>query len=76
MKLQTQRWIDRWVGQCLCGVVSLWAGVWRFFKGPAYREPQHVLVIMLSEMGSIVLAGPMFAALRARFRTPPCTCCS
>ena len=73
MKLQTQRWIDRWVGQCLCGLVSLWARVWRFFKGSALEDtnsqhqPQHVLVIMLSEMGSIVLAGPMFAALRARF---------
>ena len=29
--------------------------------------PQHILVILLSEMGSIVLAGPMFAALRERY---------
>jgi len=30
-------------------------------------EPRHILVILLSEMGSVVLAGPMFAALRQRY---------
>jgi ADP-heptose:LPS heptosyltransferase len=33
----------------------------------ATRAPRHILVILLSEMGSIVLAGPMFAALRQRY---------
>jgi len=68
MKLQTQRWIDRWVGQLLCGVVSLWTrliGTRRPRIQPG-RAPRHILVILLSEMGSIVLAGPMFAALRQR----------
>jgi len=67
MKLQTQRWIDRWAGQLLCAAVSLWA---RFLGGQAQAMPQaprHILVILLSEMGSVVLAGPMFAALRARY---------
>ncbi len=69
MKLSTQRWIDRWVGQLLCSVVSVWA---RLTGGqqPQQRHPdapRHILVILLSEMGSIVLAGPMFAALRARY---------
>ncbi|MDD2924701.1 glycosyltransferase family 9 protein [Rhodoferax sp.] len=68
MKLQTQRWIDRWVGQVLCAVVSLWA---RLVSGrQAVRmpaNPRHILVILLSEMGSVVLAGPMFAALRQRY---------
>jgi len=69
MKLQTQRWIDRWVGQVLCGVVSLWARLvgTRQPKVDRNREPRHILVILLSEMGSIVLAGPMFAALRQRY---------
>jgi ADP-heptose:LPS heptosyltransferase len=69
MKLQTQRWIDRWVGQVLCGVVSLWARLLgtRQPRVDATREPRHILVILLSEMGSIVLAGPMFAALRQRY---------
>lgn len=69
MKLQTQRFIDRWLGQVLCALVSLWlhlAGLWR----PVARMPQqprHILVVLLSEMGSIVLAGPMFAALRRSY---------
>lgn len=69
MKLQTQRWIDRWFGQLLCGLVSVWA---RYFGRPQSSaklasEPRHILVILLSEMGSVVLAGPMFAALRQRY---------
>jgi ADP-heptose:LPS heptosyltransferase len=72
MKLQTQRWIDRWVGQGLCAVVSLWARL-AGTRAPKVKAlgggntPRHILVILLSEMGSIVLAGPMFAALRARY---------
>ncbi|MBI3532754.1 MAG: glycosyltransferase family 9 protein, partial [Burkholderiales bacterium] len=69
MKLQTQRWIDRWVGQLLCGAVSLWARLigTRAPKVDRSRAPRHILVILLSEMGSVVLAGPMFAALRQRY---------
>jgi ADP-heptose:LPS heptosyltransferase len=69
MKVQTQRWIDRWLGQLLCGVVSVWARFaarWRPVPHLS-REPRHILVILLSEMGSVVLAGPMFAALRERY---------
>ena len=69
MKLQTQRWIDRWVGQLLCLLVSAWsrvAAALRPATQPA-REPRHILIILLSEMGSVVLAGPMFAALRLRY---------
>lgn len=69
MKLQTQRWIDRWLGQLLCGVVSVWARLAARVNPAAQmpREPRHILVILLSEMGSVVLAGPMFAALRQRY---------
>jgi len=69
MKLQTQRWIDRWVGQLLCAAVSLWARLFgtRAPKVDKTRAPRHILVILLSEMGSIVLAGPMFKALRERY---------
>ena len=69
MKISTQRWIDRWIGQILCAVVSAWvrlAGLFSSVRPPA-REPRHILVILLSEMGSIVLAGPMFAALRQKY---------
>ncbi len=69
MKLQTQRWIDRWVGQLLCAVVSAWVHFKGCFGKPRglAAKPRHILVILLSEMGSIVLAGPMFAALRRNY---------
>ena len=69
MKLQTQRFIDRWVGQLLCSGVSAWVRLVGFFGAPAKlgAPPRNVLVILLSEMGSIVLAGPMFAELRRKY---------
>ena len=69
MKLQTQRWIDRWVGQLLCAAVSGWARLLgRGRPAPVLAAaPRHMLVILLSEMGSVVLAGPLFAALRERY---------
>ena len=69
MKLQTQRWIDRWAGQALCAVVSLWARLVSSGKTATTQtsHPRHILVILLSEMGSVVLAGPMFVALRQRY---------
>ena len=69
MKLQTQRFIDRWVGQLLCGAVSAWVRFTGLWSAPARlgSAPKNILVILLSEMGSIVLAGPMFAALRRQY---------
>ncbi len=69
MKIQTQRFIDRWVGQLLCGAVSAWVRFTGLFGAPARmgKAPKNILVILLSEMGSIVLAGPMFAALRRQY---------
>ncbi len=69
MKLQTQRWIDRWAGQFLCAAVSLWVRLLASNKAAPQlgNKPRHILIILLSEMGSVVLAGPMFAALRQRY---------
>ena len=69
MNLNTQRLIDRWLGQALCAGLSLWARLARPARPPvqAPQDVQHLLVIMLSEMGSMVLAGPMFAQIRARY---------
>jgi ADP-heptose:LPS heptosyltransferase len=69
VKLQTQRFIDRWVGQLLCSAVSAWVRVAGIFGAPAQlaATPKNILVILLSEMGSIVLAGPMFAQLRRQY---------
>ena len=66
MKLQTQRFIDRWVGQLLCGVVSGWVRL-AGSDPKLLQNPKNILVILLSEMGSIVLAGPMFAQLRRQY---------
>ena len=63
MNIQTQRRIDAWIGPLLCALISWWHA-W-FGSKPDRRQPiQNVLVIMLSEMGSMVLAGPMFARIR------------
>ncbi|MDZ7938167.1 MAG: hypothetical protein U5M53_07765 [Rhodoferax sp.] len=71
MNLQTQRFIDRWAGQLLCGAVSGWVRISALISGaPAPKisaTPKNILVILLSEMGSIVLAGPMFAQLRRQY---------
>ncbi len=69
MNLQTQRRIDRWIGQPLCAAVSLWARFTGRSAAPSHtaQPVRNVLVIMLSEMGSMVLAGPMFAQLRQRY---------
>jgi ADP-heptose:LPS heptosyltransferase len=69
MKLETQRFIDRWAGQLLCGAVSAWVRFTGLFTGPVkpVQSPRNILVILLSEMGSIVLAGPMFAQLRRNY---------
>lgn len=69
MNIQTQRFIDRWAGQLLCGAVSGWVKFTGLFTPPARMPaaPKNILVILLSEMGSIVLAGPMFAALRRQY---------
>lgn len=69
MKLQTQRWIDRWVGQLLCLGVSAWDRLMNRGRPVARmsEQPRHILIILLSEMGSVVLAGPLFATLRARY---------
>jgi len=69
MNIQTQRFIDRWAGQLLCGGVSAWVRLTELFGTPARMPaaPKNILVILLSEMGSIVLAGPMFAELRRKY---------
>ena len=64
MKLSVQRAIDRWVGQGLC-----WGRERRdSLSGGRGRgggsSPRRLLVIVLSEMGSVVLAQAMFDELQ------------
>jgi ADP-heptose:LPS heptosyltransferase len=65
MNIQLQRRIDRYLGVPICAVFSLLAR-WRG-RAPVAVAPRRILVILLSEMGSLVLAQPMFARLRLRY---------
>ncbi|MGH8034892.1 MAG: glycosyltransferase family 9 protein, partial [Lysobacterales bacterium] len=69
MNIKLQRWIDRWVGIPLCAAVSGLDALTRRFKGPsrADQAPRAIVVILLSEMGSLVLAHDMFARLKQRY---------
>lgn len=65
MNVDFQRSVDRIVGVPLCRLLSLWPSARdRAEDAPA---PRRILVILLSEMGSLVLARPMFERLRARY---------
>ena len=63
MKIELERKVDRIAGQAICAALSAVSGMRR--PGREARQPKRILVIMLSEMGSLVLAQPMFAHLRA-----------
>lgn len=65
MKLALQRAVDKWIGIPLCALLSAFERV-RPPRPPA-AAPRRILVVLLSEMGSLVLAYPMFARLRERY---------
>jgi ADP-heptose:LPS heptosyltransferase len=65
MNIKFQRAVDRFLGVPICAFLSL---VDRLFgKRPVAGTPRRILVILLSEMGSLVLAQPMFARLREKY---------
>ena len=65
MNIKFQRAVDRYAGVPICALLSLLDLFRR--KAKITAPPRRILVILLSEMGSLVLAHPMFAALRARY---------
>jgi ADP-heptose:LPS heptosyltransferase len=67
MKIEFQRAVDRWAGIPICRLLSLVERV-RGARKPDF-PPRRILVILLSEMGSLVLAQPMFVRLRERYPT-------
>ena len=73
MNLNVQRWLDRWVGVPLCAAVSAVDAVLRRVQParPNDQTPRAIVVILLSEMGSLVLAHDMFARLKARYPNAP-----
>ena len=77
MNINLQRWIDRWVGIPLCAAVSAFDAVIKRFKPPAElramaeAEPRAIVVILLSEMGSLELAHDMLKRLKTRYPNAP-----
>ena len=68
MDIRFQRSVDRWAGIPACAALSLWhRGARSLFRRKATHPPKRILVILLSEMGSLVLAEPMFRRLQERF---------
>lgn len=70
MNIKLQRWVDRWVGIPLCAAASGLDAVRRRIGPPPIHDnkaPRAIVVILLSEMGSLVLAHDMFAHLEKRY---------
>ena len=65
MDIARQRALDRRFGSLACRVLSLWSGLFpsRAPDGP----PRKILILLLSEMGSWVLAGPMIRQLEKQY---------
>lgn len=73
MNIKLQRWLDRWAGIALCAAVSAVDALMRRLQpAPAGGQaPRAIVVILLSEMGSLVLAHDMFARLKERYPDAP-----
>ncbi len=73
MNINTQRFVDRYAGQMLCAGLSLLASFKpRETEGDTTKfepkfEPKAIAILMLSEMGSMVLAQPMIGYLKERY---------
>jgi ADP-heptose:LPS heptosyltransferase len=65
MKLGVQRRLDRIAGTFLCGAFSLLSLARRDVS--LRRIPERILVVLLSEMGSLVLARPMFDHIKGKY---------
>ena len=65
MNIQVQRKLDRFLGAFICRVLSLFSRRCRDIS--LGREPQDFLVILLSEMGSLILAYPMFEFIKGKY---------
>ena len=65
MKVNTQRLIDRYFGTIICRIFSLYDRIFKKESNPG--EIKKILIILLSEMGALVLAYPMFQRLKEKF---------
>jgi ADP-heptose:LPS heptosyltransferase len=65
VNVEFQRRVDRYLGGPLCRLLSLTPRARR--RANDAPPPRKILVVLLSEMGSLVLAKPMFRRLRSRY---------
>jgi ADP-heptose:LPS heptosyltransferase len=65
MNVAFQRALDRHVGVPLCALFSVLQRLRR--PAPPAERPRRILVILLSEMGSLVLAHAMFERLKRKY---------
>ena len=65
MNVNIQRKIDQRLGDLICRVLSLFYR--RGEKETVLKKPERILIILLSEMGSLVLAHPMFQRIRGKY---------
>jgi len=65
MNINFQRAVDRYVGVPICALFSLMNRV--LSNEPDGTPPKNILIILLSEMGSLVLAQPMFMRLKQQY---------
>ncbi len=64
MKIDTQRRLDKLLGIPICFLLSL---VDWLKPAPNTAQPRAILVVLLSEAGSMVCAQPMLRAIKARY---------
>jgi ADP-heptose:LPS heptosyltransferase len=65
MDVNIQRKIDRRLGVSICRLLSLFSRNKK--KEADSKRPERILVLLLSEMGSLVLAHPMFERIRSKY---------
>lgn len=64
MKISTMKWIDRWVGLLACGLLRVLGFI---IPRRAPQKIERILVIKFWGMGSLILALPVFRALRSAY---------
>jgi len=71
MKIKNMKFFDELFGPLVCCVFNLYNFIKKIIFRPNYNlvtdKVKAILVIKLFGMGSIILAGPMFRALKAKF---------
>lgn len=65
MNIDFQRRVDRIAGIFICRVLSLFSLMRKNI--PVQTKPRKIMVILLSEMGSLVLARPMFDHIKKKY---------